>query len=98
MLDFLLLGVLVVLNYFALRWTVRQLMADGQWLLDPEEREEVLREYALNRVGELWNRYQRDSLTSNPLHRVFGWLLLIGVIFWADRFVIHHQWPWLLAG
>jgi hypothetical protein len=97
LLDFLLLGVLVVLNYFALRWCARQLMADGQWLRDPEERDEVLREYALNRVGELWNPYQRGSLTANPLHRVLGWLLLIGFIFWADHLVIQHQWPWLLG-
>jgi hypothetical protein len=25
-------------------------------------------------------------------------LLLIGVIFWADRFAIHQLWPWLLRG
>jgi hypothetical protein len=97
LLDFLLLGVLVVLNYFALRWCVHQLTADGQWLRNPEERDEVLREYALTKVGQLFNPYQRDSLTSNPLYRVLGWLLLIGVVFWVDRFAIHYQWPWLLG-
>jgi hypothetical protein len=95
--DFLLLCVLVTLDYFALRWCARQLMADGQWLRDPEEGEEVLREYALTRVGQLRNPYQRDSLTSNPLYRVLGWLLLIGVIFWVDHFIIQHQWPWVLG-
>jgi hypothetical protein len=46
LLDVLLLGVLVFLNYFALRWCVRQLRADAQWLRNPEEREEVLRSSA----------------------------------------------------
>jgi hypothetical protein len=32
LLDLLLLLVFVLLNYFALRWTARQLIADGQWL------------------------------------------------------------------
>jgi hypothetical protein len=62
LLDVLLLGVLVVLNYFALRWCVHQLTADGQWLRNHEERDEVLREYALTKVGQLFNPYQRDSL------------------------------------
>lgn len=97
MLDFLLLGVLVVLNYFALRWTARQLVADGQWLRDPEERQEVLREFALTKMGQIWNPYQRDRLDSSPLYRVLGWLLLIGVIFWADRFAVHQMWPWLIS-
>ena len=96
MIDFLLLLVLVLVNFFALRWTARQLVADGQWLRDPEERDEVLREFALTKIGQIWNPYQRDNLTSSPLYRVLGWLLLIGAIFWVDRFVIHYQWPWLL--
>jgi hypothetical protein len=97
LLDLLLLLVFVLLNYFALRWTARQLIADGQWLREPEERDEILREFALNRLGQLWNPYQRDSLSSNPLYRVLGWLLLIGVIVWVDRFAIHQQWPWLIS-
>ena len=97
MLDLLLLLVLVLLNYFALRWCARQLVVDAQWLRDPEEREGILREFALNRLGQLWNPYQRDRLDSNPLYRVLGWLLLIGAIFWADRFAIHQLWPWLLG-
>jgi hypothetical protein len=36
-------------------------------------------------------------LRSNPLVRLLSWLLLIGVIFWADRFAIHQQWPWLIS-
>jgi hypothetical protein len=95
--DLLLLLVFILLNYFALRWTARQLIADGQWLRDREERDDILREFALNRLGQLWNPYQRDSLASNPLNRVLGWLLLIGVIFWVDRFAIHQQWPWLIG-
>ena len=98
MLDFLLMLVLVLVNFFALRWTARQLVADGQWLRDPEERDEVLREFALTKIGEIWNPYQRGSLNSSPLHRVLGWVLLIGAIFWADRFAIHQLWPWLLGG
>jgi hypothetical protein len=98
LIDFLLLLVLVLVNFFALRWTARQLVADGQWLRDPEEREEILRDFALTRIGQIWNPYQRDRLDSNPLYRVLGWLLLIGVIFWADRFAIHQLWPSLLGG
>ena len=98
MIDFLLLLVLALVNFFALRWTARQLVADGQWLRDPQEREEILRDFALTRIGQIWNPYQRDRLDSNPLYRVLGWLLLIGVIFWADRFAIHQLSPWLLRG
>jgi hypothetical protein len=97
LLDFLLLCVFVLVNFFALRWTARQLVADGQWLRKPEEREEILREFALDNLGRLWNPYQRDGLTSNPLFRVLSWVLLIGVILWADRFAIHQQWPWLIS-
>jgi hypothetical protein len=36
-------------------------------------------------------------LVGNPLYRLLGWLLLIAVVFWCDRFAIHQQWPWLLS-
>jgi hypothetical protein len=98
LIDFLLLLVLVLVNFFALQWTARQLVADAQWLRDPQEREEILRDFALTRIGQIWNPYQRDRLDSNPLYRVLGWLLLIGVIFWADRFAVHQLWPSLLGG
>jgi hypothetical protein len=97
LLDLLLLLVLVLFNFFALRWCAHQLALDGQWLRDPKEREEILREFALNRLGQLWNPYQGDRLDSNPLYRVIGWLSLIVVIFWVDRFAIHYQWPGLLG-
>ena len=98
MLDILLLLVLVLFNFFALRWCARQLVVDSQWLRDPEEREATLREFALDNLTRLWNPYQRDGLTSNALFRLLSWVLLIAVILWADRFAIHQQWPEFLGG
>jgi hypothetical protein len=97
LLDFLLLCVFVIVNFLLLRWCARQIVVDGQWLRDSEDREEILREFALDNLARLWNPYQRDGLTSNPLFRLLSWFLLIGVIFWVDRFAIHQQWPWLLG-
>jgi hypothetical protein len=97
LLDFVLLCALVIVNYLLLRWCVRQVVVDAQWLRNPGERDEIVREFALDRIGRLWNPYHRDELVGNPLYRLLGWLLLIAVIFWGDSYVIHHQWPWLLT-
>ena len=98
LLDLLLLCVVVIANFIALRWCARQLVVDSRWLRDPEEREDILREFAVENIRELWNPSQRDKLSANPLFRLFSWLTLIGVIIWADRLAIHQLLPAIIGG
>jgi hypothetical protein len=97
LLDLLLLPLFLIFNVFVLRWCVRQLVIDAEWLRDPEQRVEVLREFGLDRVGQLLNPYHRNRITWNPLNRLLGWFGLIGAILWADYISVRELWPWLLS-
>lgn len=98
MLDFLLLSVFVLFNFFVLGWCARRLVADGEWLRDPEQRVEVLREFGLDRLGQVFNPFHGPGVRWNPLNRLLGWFGLIGFILWADYHTIRELWPWLLDG
>ena len=97
MLDLLLLPLFLIFNVFVLAWCARQLVADAQWLRDPEQRVEVLREFGLDRVGQLLNRFHGNRITWNPMNRLLGWFGLIGAILWADYITVRELWPWLLS-
>jgi hypothetical protein len=98
LLDFVLLCAFVIFNFFVLRWCVRQVIVDGQWLREPGERDEILRQFSLDEIRQLWSPFRRDELPSNPATRLLGRLALIVVILWADRFTLHAQWPWIFGG
>jgi hypothetical protein len=96
LLDLLLLSGFVLFNLFILRWCARQLVQDAEWLRDPEQRVEVLREFGLDRVSELVNPFYEGRVRWNPLNRLLGWFGLIGFILYADYASIGQLWPWLI--
>jgi hypothetical protein len=97
LLDLLLLPLFLLFNLFVLRWCARQLVLDAEWLRDPEQRVEVLREFGLDRLGQLLNPFHGNRITWNPLNRLLGWFGLIGFILWADYISVRELWPWLLS-
>jgi hypothetical protein len=98
LLDFLLLSVFLLFNFFVLRWVARRLVVETEWLRDPEEREEVLREFGLDRVREHLFSSHRTGSWRNPMNQLLVLLGLIAGILWADYTTIRQQWPWLLGG
>lgn len=99
MIDLLLLPLFLIFNLFVLGWCARRIVEDAEWLRDPEQRVEVLREFGLDRVGQLLNPFQGNSsrITWNPLNRLLGWFGLIGAILWADYITVRELWPWLIS-
>jgi hypothetical protein len=97
LLDFLLLPLFLIFNFFVLGWCARQIVVDAEWLRDPEQRVEVLREFGLDRVGQLLNPFQGNRITWNPLNRLLGWFGLIGFILYADYASVRQLWPWLIS-
>ncbi|HWL39796.1 MAG TPA: hypothetical protein VNO75_06115 [Gemmatimonadaceae bacterium] len=97
--DLLLLAVFLAFNLFALRWCVRQLVLESDWLRDPELRAEALRIESLNQLrSRLLPFLSRGHRTDSPADKFLGALALIVILLWADYFTIRHQWPWLLGG
>jgi len=99
LIDLLLLPLFLVFNLFILVWCARRIVEDAEWLRDPEQRVEVLREFGLDRVGQLLNPFQGNSsrIAWNPLNRLLGWFGLIGAILWGDYITIGELWPWLIS-
>jgi hypothetical protein len=98
LLDLPLLPLFLLFNLFVLVWCARQIVADAEWLRDPEQRVEVLREFGLDRVGQLLNPFRSgDRITWNPLNRLLGWFGLIGAVLWADCVTVRELWPWLIS-
>jgi hypothetical protein len=96
-LDFLLLAGFLIFNFFLLRWVIRRLVVEAEWLRDPEERAEVLREYGLEKLkdrlpgGVQWNR-------DNPMFKLLEAIAFLIGILGADYITIRERWPWLLGG
>jgi len=97
LLDLLLRSLFLIFNFFVLGWCARRLVADAEWLRDPEQRVEVLREFGLDRVGQLLNPFYGGGMSWNPLNRLLFWFGLIGAILWADYISVRELWPWLIS-
>ena len=95
--DFLLLAAFLIFNFFLLRWCIRRLVVEAEWLRDPDERAEVLREYGLDKLKErLPGHGPRDW--DNPMFKLLQSIALIVGILGADYITIRERWPWLLGG
>lgn len=96
-LDFLLLAGFLIFNFFLLRWVIRRLVVEAEWLRDPEEREKGLREFGLDRLKEqLPGHGPRDW--DNPMFKLLQTIGLIVGILSLDLITIRERWPWLLGG
>ena len=96
-LDFLLLAVFLVFNFFLLRWVIRRLVVEAEWLRDPEERAEILREFGMDKLKDhLPGSGQRNW--DNPMFRLLQTIALVAGILGIDYITIRERWPWLLGG
>ena len=100
MIDFVLLPVFLIFNFFALRWLSRRLVVRSEWLWDPDRRAEVLKEYGLDELRELLIPFLggRSYSWNNPLVLLLTLLGTIASVLWGDYLVIRERWPWLLGG
>jgi hypothetical protein len=98
LLQLVLLAAFLVFNYFLLRWLVRQLVIESEWLRDPDMRAEVLRRNGPDQLRGFLGFGSNIPFSKNPIALLVSNVAVIYGVLWADYAIIREQWPWLLGG